>query len=75
MTSNEFQNLTNTNIKSFTTTEENKSIRNNPLYKGQLSYLKEIILVDCPNIDPDSLSEKLDIPISTAILLLKDCQK
>ncbi len=50
-------------------------IRKNPLYKGQLDYLREIILVDFPNIDANQVVEKLDVRLSIAKLLLADCKK
>ncbi|NHJ48728.1 MAG: hypothetical protein FK733_13165 [Asgard group archaeon] len=48
-------------------------IRNNPLYKGQLSYIKEILLASMPNLDEDILAERLDISREAAHLLLYDC--
>lgn len=65
----------NTAIKQKNTTTintERKIIRNNPLYKGQLSYVKEIILSDTPDIDADLLSEKLDVSFMIAQTLLND---
>ena len=50
------------------------SIRKNPLYKGQLSYIRDILLADNPNITADTVSERLDVPTETAKLLLKDCK-
>ena len=70
----QFQNTT-TKQKNTTINNERNLIRNNPLYKGQLSYLKEIILSDTPDIDADSLSEKLDVSFMTAQILLRDCHK
>lgn len=49
-------------------------IRNNPLYKGQLSYLKEILMASTPGIDEELLAERLDVSHKVAKLLLYDCQ-
>ncbi len=50
------------------------SIRKKPLYKGQLSYIKDILLADNPEISADIVSERLDVPTETAKLLLNDCK-
>ncbi|MBN1330197.1 MAG: hypothetical protein JXA54_12050 [Candidatus Heimdallarchaeota archaeon] len=55
--------------------KESYLIRKNPLYKGQLDYLKEVILLDFPNIDVNQIVEKLDVRPSVAKLLLTDCKK
>ncbi|HUT81031.1 MAG TPA: hypothetical protein VMZ29_07495 [Candidatus Bathyarchaeia archaeon] len=55
--------------------KEKYLIRKNPLYKGQLDYLKEVILIDFPNIDVNQVVEKLDVRLSIAKLLLADCKK
>ncbi|HUU78385.1 MAG TPA: hypothetical protein VMX55_08555 [candidate division Zixibacteria bacterium] len=54
---------------------EIKKLRNNPLYKSRLSYIKEVILDDCPDINSIDLSDKLDISIDLAEILLLDCQR
>lgn len=50
-------------------------IRKNPLYKGRVSYVKDILLDYCPDLDPELLSEKLDVNLKTAVLILQDCQR
>lgn len=55
-------------------TKDCSKIRNNPLYKGQLSYLKEILLANTPGIDEKLLAERLDVSHKVAKLLLYDCQ-
>jgi hypothetical protein len=53
--------------------EDCSEIRKSPIYKGRLSYIKEILLDTIPNIDDEILSERLDIPREVAQLLLFDC--
>ena len=72
MTVEEYQSTTQKNIQP--TNTESKQIRSNYLYKGQLDYVKEIILEDCPEINAEDLAEKLDVSIKTASLLLLDCK-
>jgi len=55
--------------------KEGFSIRKSPLYKGQLDYLKEVILADFPNINKEQISERLDITHKVAQLLLYDCMQ
>jgi hypothetical protein len=50
-------------------------IRKNPLYKGRVSYVKDILLDYCPDLNPELLSEKLDVNLKTAVLILQDCQR
>lgn len=50
-------------------------IKKNPLYKGRVSYVKDILLDYCPELDPELLSEKLDVNLKTAVLILQDCQR
>ncbi len=71
----QFQNSTAKQKNTSIITNDRNTVRNNPLYKGQLSYLKEIILSDCPDIDANLLSEKLDVTYMTAQVLLSDCHK
>jgi len=75
MTLEQFENSTTKHKNTTISNSEQQKIRNSPLYKGQLSYLKEIILDDCPDINADLLAEKLDINHSTAQILLSDCHK
>ena len=75
MTLEQFDSLSIKHKDTILTNTEKQKIRNTPLYKGQLSYLKEIILSDCPDINPDLLAEKLDISYSIAQILLNDCQQ
>lgn len=63
----------NANKNKFFTKDINR-IRKNPLYKGQLSYVKDVLLVDNPDITADAISERLDISTETAKLLLNDCE-
>ncbi|MBD3192230.1 MAG: hypothetical protein GF308_16435 [Candidatus Heimdallarchaeota archaeon] len=49
-----------------------EELRKDPLYKGRLAYLEEVIVEDCPEISNSLLAEKLDIPVEVANLLLND---
>lgn len=71
----QFQNSTTKQKNTSIINNDRTIIRNNPLYKGQLSYLREIILSDCPGIDANLLSEKLDVSFITAQILLSDCHE
>ncbi len=71
----QFQNTTTKQKNTSIINSDGNIIRNNPLYKGQLAYLKEIILSDCPDIDANLLSEKLDVSFMTAQILLSDCHQ
>ncbi|NHJ32816.1 MAG: hypothetical protein FK732_08130 [Asgard group archaeon] len=51
------------------------AIRNNPLYRGQLAYLRDILMVEHPNLDEEIVSERLDVSPTVAKLLIDDCQK
>ena len=75
MTIEQYQNTTQKQNNINTLNIEINNPRNNPLYKGRLSYVKEVILSDCPDINPEDLSEKLDVSISIAKMLLLDCKK
>jgi len=55
--------------------EDILQIKRNPLYKGRVSYVKDILLDYCPDLDPELLSEKLDVNLKTAVLILRDCQR
>lgn len=55
-------------------TDECIKIRKNRMYKGQLSYIKNILLKDNPELTDSILSERLDVSKSVAKLLLHDCQ-
>ncbi len=50
-------------------------IRKNPLYRGQLAYLRDILMAEHPNLDADIVSERLDVSPTVARLLIDDCQK
>ncbi len=54
--------------------EDVLQIKKNPLYKGRVSYVKDILLDYCPDLDPELLSEKLDVNLKTAVLILRDGQ-
>ncbi len=69
----QFQNSTTKQKNTSIINNEGNIIRKNPRYQGQLSYLREIILSDCPDIDANLLSEKLDVTFLTAQILLSDC--
>ena len=75
MTVEEYQSLTQKQEIAVPTNTECKKIRSNYLYKGQLDYVKEIIIEDCPEINAEDLAEKLDVSIKTASVLLLDCKK
>jgi hypothetical protein len=51
------------------------NIRKNPLYKGQLAYLRDILMAEHPNLDEEIVSERLDVTPTVAKLLIDDCQK
>jgi len=51
------------------------NIRKNPLYRGQLAYLRDILMAEHPNLDADIVSERLDVTPTVARLLIDDCQK
>lgn len=51
------------------------NIRKNPLYKGQLAYLRDILMAEHPNLDEEIVSERLDVTPTIAKLLIDDCQK
>lgn len=75
MTVEEYNNITQKHNNSAISNAETKKIRSNYLYKGQLDYVKEIVLTDCPDINATDLAEKLDITLEIANLLLLDCKK
>ena len=54
---------------------DSSEIRKNPLYRGQLAYLRDILMAENPNIDEEFVSERLDVSPSIAKLLIDDCQK
>ena len=47
-------------------------IRNRPLYRRQLTYIKDILSGEFPNINEEIISERLDVSIEIAKLLLQD---
>ena len=51
------------------------NVRKNPLYKGQLAYLRDILMAEHPNLDEEIVSERLDVSPTVAKLLIDDCQK
>ncbi len=61
--------------KDFLTKKETNIIRTSSLYKGRLSYVKDILINECSNIDENIVAERLDISKEQALLLLIDCLK
>ena len=51
------------------------NIRSNPLYRGQLAYLRDILMAEHPHLDEEIVSERLDVSTNVAKLLIDDCQK
>ena len=51
------------------------NIRSNPLYRGQLAYLRDILMAEHPHLDEEIVSERLDVAPNVAKLLIDDCQK
>lgn len=58
-------------VKKYSSKEE-EELRKDPLYKGRLTYLEEVILKEQATISSNLLAEKLDIPLKLAKVLLTD---
>ncbi|MHA1123845.1 MAG: hypothetical protein ACTSPC_13705 [Candidatus Heimdallarchaeota archaeon] len=56
-------------------TGESTNIRSNTLYRGQLAYLRDILMAEHPNLDEEIVSERLDVSTNIAKLLIDECQK
>lgn len=56
-------------------TGDSTNIRSNPLYRGQLAYLRDILMAEHPYLDEEIVSERLDVSTNIAKLLIDDCQK
>lgn len=54
---------------------DSTNIKSNPLYRGQLAYLRDILMAEHPNLDEEIVSERLDVAPNVAKLLIDDCQK
>ncbi len=54
---------------------DSTNIRSNPLYRGQLAYLRDILMAEHPNLDEEIVSEQLDVSTNIARFLIDDCQK
>ena len=49
-----------------------ETVENLPLYNSHLNYVKDKILVENPRITPEELSQRLDIPLGEAIVILSE---
>lgn len=43
-----------------------------PMYKSHLNYTKDVILKENEHITPEELSQRLDIPLGEAIVILSE---
>lgn len=43
-----------------------------PMYKSHLNYTKDVILKENMHITPEELSQRLDIPLGEAIVILSE---
>ena len=64
-----------TNDDASRNTGDSAKIKSNPLYRGQLAYLRDILMAENPNLDEEIVSERLDVSTNIARLLIDDCQK
>ena len=49
-----------------------ETVENLPMYKSHLNYVKDIILVENPKITPEELSQRLNMPLGEAIVILSN---
>lgn len=49
-----------------------ETAKNLPLYRAHLNYTKDVILYDNDNITPEQLSQRLDIPLGEALVILSE---
>lgn len=43
-----------------------------PLYKNHKNYIKEVIIPEKPDIKPEELSERLNMPLGEALVILEE---
>jgi hypothetical protein len=46
-----------------------------PLYKSHLSYTRDVILPEQPEITPEELSQRLNMPLGEAFVILSELEK
>jgi len=46
-----------------------------PMYNSHMSYTRDNILPVEPNISPEQLSQRLDMPLGEALVILNDLRK
>ena len=46
-----------------------------PMYTSHMSYTRDIILSVEPNISPEQLSQRLDMPLGEALVILYELRK
>jgi hypothetical protein len=49
-----------------------EAIHRLPLYTSHKNYIRETILPDKPDIKPEELAERLDIPLGEALVILDE---
>ena len=52
-----------------------ETVENLPMYKSHLNYVKDKILVENPRITPEELSQRLNMPLGEAIVILSNILK
>jgi len=52
-----------------------ETVENLPMYKSHLNYVKNTILVENPQITPEELSQRLNMPLGEAIVILSNISK
>ncbi|MCX6649642.1 MAG: hypothetical protein NTV61_09710 [Candidatus Bathyarchaeota archaeon] len=46
-----------------------------PLYKSHKNYVQEVILSEKPDIKPEELSERLNMPLGEALVILEELSR
>ncbi len=49
-----------------------ETVQTLPMYNAHLNYTKDVILLEKKNITPQELSQRLDIPLGEAIVILSE---
>ena len=52
-----------------------ETVENLPMYKSHLNYVKDKILIENPRITPEELSQRLNMPLGEAIVILSNILK
>ena len=52
-----------------------ETVENLPMYKSHLNYVKDKILVENPRLTPEELSQRLNMPLGEAIVILTNISK